>query len=466
MFRYLISLAVAVALPAAAVVVDTSPGALASRVENPSRISELTVTGSVDARDLFFIADEMPSLKKLDLSGVSVAAYDGAPVKQLAHYEARELPTGIFAGSNLESVILGTDGIAVGEAAFAGSALKNISIPAACELSAGAFAACRQLTEAQLDVASIPDGAFSGCALLAKVTASEATGIGASAFANCIALRQFIHSDKLREIGASAFAGCTSLASFDFPASLLALGPSAFSGSGLAKAELGACTALDAVGDWAFSKCRALHTVTLPPQLKTLGKGLFFDCPQVGPLRIPVSCTTISDFALKGAGPSELSLPASVGHIGDYAMAGMPDLERLYVHQLISVPDLGKDVWAGVNQPAVALYVLDAMYSDFASADQWREFNFVEVASQEQIDLTPCRRVRGRFDGRTLTVDFGGLEAGMTLLHDVTGRLLVAVDSHGHTGETIDCSALTGRIFLITVALADGKTVSLKLAAD
>lgn len=453
-------------MPAAALVVDTSPGALASQVENPELVSELTVTGSVDARDLFFIADGMPALRSLDLSGATIAAYDGAPLKQLVHYSAGELPAGVFAGCPLEAVTLSADGISVGEAAFAGSALKGVNIPAGCELQTGAFAGCMQLSEVQLAAAVIADGAFSACVQLVKVSAAGLTEIGASAFANCVKLREFKYSGQLQTIGRGAFAGCTVLASFDFPATLVSLGASAFSGSGLARAELAACHGLDNIGDWAFSKCSALHTATLPPSLKYLGRGLFFDCPRVGPLRLPASCTVISDYALKGAGPSELNLPPSLQHIGEYAMAAMPDLKRLYAHQLTEVPELGDMVWAGVDQPLVTLHVPDAIYSDFAAADQWREFAFVNVTSQQQVELTPSPRVRGRFQGRVLTVDFGAAEAASMSLYDVSGRLLAVMDSHGHSGETVDCSVWNSRVFLICVTLTDGKTVTLKLAAD
>jgi hypothetical protein len=43
-----------------------------------TRITHLTLTGSIDARDVQFMRDNMPLLLELDLEGASVVAYSGA----------------------------------------------------------------------------------------------------------------------------------------------------------------------------------------------------------------------------------------------------------------------------------------------------------------------------------------------------------------------------------------------------
>jgi len=221
------------AMAACAVTVDASPGALQSLLDSPAGITELTVTGSVDARDLFFIADKMPALKSLDLTSASIEAYEGPALRSLVRYNENELPAGIFAGSTLESVSFGTGRLTIGAAAFAGSRLRSISVPAECELGMGAFAGCGNLTSATIGAATVPDGAFAGCGSLKEVSAPVAVEIGASAFRNCAVLGKFEASPGLRTIGADAFSGCATLASFDFPATLTAICSSAFSGSGL-----------------------------------------------------------------------------------------------------------------------------------------------------------------------------------------------------------------------------------------
>lgn len=459
-------MAVTAAMAAVAVTVDASPGALQSLIDSPAGITELTVAGAVDARDLFFIADEMPALKSLDLSAASIEAYEGAALRQLVHYNENELPAGVFAGSPLELVALGPGRLTIGDAAFAGSQLRGISVPADCVLGMGAFAGCGNLVSATVGAATVPDGAFAGCGRLAEVSAPAAVEIGASAFRNCAMLGKFEASPGLRTIGADAFSGCSALTAFDFPATLTAIGASAFSGSGLSEVDLGGCAALTAIGGYAFSKCAALRSARLPASLERLDSGLFFDCSSLSAVELPAACAAIGSYALKGCGPSWLELPGATGYIGDYAMAGMERLSDIYAHRVASVPELGENVWAGVDSPSVSLHVLDILYSDFSAAGQWQEFALVKVASADNIELSPRRQLRGRFRGNMLELDFGGLATREAAVYDVSGMRLAAVGTEGLESLTADSSAWPGKVFVVSVTLADGKTVSLKLGRN
>ena len=459
-------MAMTAAMAACAVTVDASPGALQSLLDSPAGITELTVTGSVDARDLFFIADKMPALKSLDLTSASIEAYEGPALRSLVRYNENELPAGIFAGSPLESVSFGTCRLTIGAAAFAGSRLRSISVPAECELGMGAFAGCGNLASATIGAATVPDGAFAGCGSLKEVSAPVAVEIGASAFRNCAVLGKFEASPGLRTIGADAFSGCAALASFDFPATLTAICSSAFSGSGLSEVDLGGCRALTAIGGYAFSKCAALRSVRLPASLERLDSGLFFDCNSLSTVELPAACAAIGNYALKGCGTSWLALPGATGYIGDYAMAGMDRLSDIYAHRVASVPELGENVWAGVDSPSVSLHVLDILYSDFSTAGQWQEFAMVKVASADSIELSPRRQLRGRFVGNMLELDFGGLVTCEAAVYDVSGIRLAAAGTRGMDGLSVDSSAWPGKVFIVSVALADGKTVSLKLGRN
>ncbi len=468
MLRFIISAVlalVAMTLPAATAV-QVSPGTLESQLAEPDLVTDLALSGSVDARDLFFIADKMPALKSLDLTSASIEAYEGPALRSLVRYNENELPAGVFAGSPLESVSFGTGRLTIGAAAFAGSRLRSISVPAECELGMGAFAGCGNLASATIGAATVPDGAFAGCGSLKEVSAPAAVEIGAAAFRNCAVLGKFEASPGLRTIGADAFSGCATLASFDFPATLTAICSSAFSGSGLSEVDLGGCRALTAIGGYAFSKCAALRSVILPASLERLESGLFFDCSSLRTVELPASCAAIGNYALKGCGTSWLDLPEATAYIGDYAMAGMNRLSDIYAHRVASVPELGENVWACVDSPSVSLHVLDILYSDFSAADQWQEFALVKVASADSIELSPRRQLRGRFAGNMLELDFGGLVACEAAVYDVSGIRLAAAGTRGMNGLSVDSSAWPGKVFIVSVTLADGKTVSLKLGRN
>jgi hypothetical protein len=54
----------------------SSPGTL-KNVAEIENVTHLIVTGTIDARDVKFMRDNMPNLAVLDLSGVTIAAYTG-----------------------------------------------------------------------------------------------------------------------------------------------------------------------------------------------------------------------------------------------------------------------------------------------------------------------------------------------------------------------------------------------------
>ncbi len=487
-------MAASAVIQASAVGVNAVPGGLSSMIDNPAEITELTLSGAIDARDIFFIADEMPALHTLDLSAVSIEPYEGAPLKQLMRYEGNEIPAGAFAGSQLGSVKLGRANgaepvaLRIGNGAFAGTQLESIDIPSGCIIGEGAFASCRRLVSANIAADAVSAGAFAACDALESVAAPSVKVVGEYAFTECVSLSDVRLGASLSEIGRNAFAGCTSLGAFTFPQSLVAVGASAFCRSGLVAADLSSCRNLPELGDWAFSQCGQLAEVKLPASVASLGEGSFFECASLVSVNMPVACAVINPYVLKGVagvdageligeGVSEIGdyafsgntatsamvLPSSLERIGDRAMAGMTGLADINAEQLDIVPELGRNVWAGVDQPSVTLRVLDAMYSAFATADQWKNFTVINTTSESDIMLSPRNKVRGCFDGHELKVDFGGLDADVLEIYDVAGVRLTVADVSGEAGASIDTSAWQSRIYLVRVQLADGNVASLKL---
>lgn len=496
MLKYLISAAVATAATASAsaIAIDATPGGLSGLIDTPDAVNELTVTGSIDARDLFFIADEMTALTSLDLSAANIAAYEGPAVRQNVRYDENQIPAGTFAGCRLENVKFGAvsasrPALVIGQAAFAGSGLKSIDIPAGYIVDAGAFAGCRQLSSATMS-SPVPDGCFSGCSALATASIGNTATVGMAAFKDCAALSSVRGVSALKSIGNDAFAGCGSLTSMTFPASLTGLGNSAFAMSGLTAADLSACRQLGAIGDWAFTGCAALKEVRLPQSISTLGEGSFFDCSSLSSVSMPSACPILSAYSFKGTsadasalikeGTAEIgdyalsgntattsvALPESLEYLGDHAMAGMSSLSDINGESLTAVPALGNDVWAGIDQPTVKLQVLDAMYNDFATADQWKNFTITYTTSDESIVLVPNHRLRGRFEGQVLKVNFDGLDVRSLSVYDVAGSRIAFIEADGDTSASIDTSDRQDRIYLVSAILADGNTVSLKLARN
>jgi hypothetical protein len=213
-------------------------------------ITNLTLTGTIDARDVQFMRDSMTVLAVLDLGGVTIAAYSGAEGTAGTNsnsYSANEMPSNSFCAwennssfkskTTLVSIVFPSGLTSIGYESFRGcSGLTALSLPAGVTaIGEEAFQNCYNLT----GTLALPDGlksvgnyAFSGCSQLMSVlfsTGGTVVSIGTNAFANCSGLRSLTLPAGLKTIGNSAFLNCNGLLSLTLPAGLTTIGNNAFS---------------------------------------------------------------------------------------------------------------------------------------------------------------------------------------------------------------------------------------------
>ena len=433
------------------------PGSLAALLSDPATQTSLVLSGTIDARDLRFIADEMPALRTLDLSEVSIAAHGNSAQGQI--------PDGIFADSHLTEIVFPTEGaVSIGEMAFTGSSLSAVTLSSnVVEIGLGAFAGCRQLEKVSVNgLRAVSSHAFADCPTLSSLTMTAVDSIGPSAFAGCVALTAISGEDCLRHIAAKAFAGCRSLTSFRFGPRLLDISDGAFAGSGLTEIDLSASPMLTSVSAWAFSQCQSLRSVMLPPCLGEVPEALFLGDSDVTLLSLPASLKTIGDYALSGASALEtVELPAELCNIGSLAMNRMTGLTKIDAASLKSVPELGDEVWDGVACSSVSLIVDPSLTDEFSAADQWRDFDIAPAASSSSQVTTLMPELSCRFDGRRLLVSSPvGLQK--VRIYSADGRLL-AVASDIESEYSYDTSALPPSVLLVEAITADGNIKSDKV---
>jgi hypothetical protein len=370
---------IALAFSASAIEVTTTPGQLASQLEETS-VTALTITGEMDARDFLFIANELTSLTSLDLGGVNIVAYND-PQHPLAgpvyNYEAGMLPQSMLMGMKLESIVLPDSLLSIGQAALAGcDRLTEITFPAT--------------------LTSIGDYAFSGSGLTQVSIPSTVTMVGQGAFAHCFSLQRV--SVDASCIGDYAFLGDYQLQSLWLGEQVRRIGNEAFHGTGIQSLDASTAATLDSVGSWAAAST-PITSVSLPASVTQLGEGAFFGTTQLSSVSLPTSLEAVPAYAFAG-GSQVLAdsllhegldsigdyafynwdnthyfyIPGSVKYIGTRAMAGMTALDRIDV-AADTPPALGEDVWAGVDQPAVKLGVPSNNAAElYSSAEQWKEF--------------------------------------------------------------------------------------------
>ncbi|MDR2759421.1 MAG: leucine-rich repeat domain-containing protein [Spirochaetaceae bacterium] len=66
---------------------------------------------------------------------------------------------------------------------------------------------------------------------------------------------------------------------------------------------------VSAIGNWAFSKCGNLRSITLPGSLSSIGEGAFYEC-NISSITLPGNLTTIGDRAFLGCGVRSIIMQA------------------------------------------------------------------------------------------------------------------------------------------------------------
>ena len=139
---------------------------------------------------------------------------------------------------------------------------------------------------------------------------------------------QYTSYDKL---GNYAFSGCSGLTSLTIPSCVTSIGYCAFKGcSGLTNLTIPSC--VTEIGDKAFYGCSGLTSLTIPSGVTSIDYGAFAGCSGLTSLTLPSSVTSIGNDAFTGcSGLTSLTIPSSVTSIGVWAFEGCSGLTSLTI---------------------------------------------------------------------------------------------------------------------------------------
>lgn len=156
----------------------TAPNTLhtALSAEELNSVTDLTITGKIDARDFKTIRDKMPNLSVVILNIDSVTAYsgtEGTAGTEIYSYSKNTIPKKAFYDrSNITSITIPSCIVKIDDNAFKGcSALDSITIPNVSYLGTYAFLGCSSLTTINIPstVTTIGSFAFSQCTGLTSI---------------------------------------------------------------------------------------------------------------------------------------------------------------------------------------------------------------------------------------------------------------------------------------------------------
>ncbi len=198
-----------------------SPGTLNSIISasEKSIIYDLTISGSLDARDIKLLRDSFSILSNLDISNTDIIEYigvNGTGGNTTITYPKDEMPKRSFYLTNripaIRQIKMPHSLKSIGESAFKDCQLAgSLSIPN--------------------NVTKISGNAFWYCVLLTDelIIPNSVVGIGEYAFAGCWGIKSITFSNQIKIIDDGAFADCKGFSSlFQLPDSLQYIGIGTF----------------------------------------------------------------------------------------------------------------------------------------------------------------------------------------------------------------------------------------------
>ena len=242
--------------------------------------------------------------------------------------------------------------------------ITDVSLPEGLiSIGSRAFYGCSSLTGVTIpdSVTSIGDLAFYACSSLTSVTIpTGVTSIGEGAFERCSSLTSVTIPASVTSIGWSAFSHCDALTAIDVSAG----NPNYDSVNGVlfnkAQTELIQYPAgkpdasyqipasVISIGEWAFSGCSALTSVTIPDSVTSIGEYAFYYCTALTSVTIPNSVTSIGEFVFSGCSSlTSVTIPDSVTSIGDRAFYGCKALTSVTIPD--SVTSIGNGAFSGCS---------------------------------------------------------------------------------------------------------------------
>ena len=171
---------------------------------------------------------------------------------------------------------------------------------------------------------------------------------------------------SVTSIGNYAFSDCSSLQSVTIPNSVTSIGNDAFSGcSSLQSVTIP--NNVTSIGDHAFSWCENLQSVTIPNSVTSIGNDAFSNCSILQSVTIPNSVTSIADWTFSWCESLQsVTIPNSVTSIGNNAFSNCSSLQSVTIN---GNPKIGGSAFWGT--PATVTMNLTASKID---GDYWTTF--------------------------------------------------------------------------------------------
>lgn len=378
---------------------------IAAAGKDYTKVKNLKVTGTIDARDFYMMRDEMTALQSINLKEVEIAAYRGIDSNYVS-FNANEIPDNVFANkSTLIRFVFPENITKIGGSAFSQTNLSgSLVIPnGVTEIGTWAFSNCPfggTLTLPR-SLKIIRDNAFFGIDCIGPLDIpNTVTHIYASAFGGCSGFTgQLKLPDGLHFLGPCAFEGCSGFTgSLTIPSQIKRIETSCFNNCSGLNGTLSLPKGLTEIENYAFARCSFRGTLNLPENLLIIGLGAFGYNQFSGELKLPQSLPVIKDRAFEDNPrlTGIVEFPEEIVSIAPGVFLNCSQLQGVVIpknveairegafencFQLNSItckaqnpPQLSATAFAGVAKDNFTVEVPEEAVASYSTAPEWKEF--------------------------------------------------------------------------------------------
>jgi hypothetical protein len=381
--------------------VNVTAGVLSAALTTNEKntVTNLTIKGTIDARDFRFMRDSLPMLAVLDIEDVDVVAYTGSGGTDFLSgnqtYNADAIPQWAFS----------YDGV------LGKNSLLSINLPnSITRIENTAFHACRNLTSIPIpsNVNFIGRSSFSSCSSIDSINIPASVTFIDFAFLACGGL--FTVDPNNQNYSSKDFI------LFNKDQTELIHCPTSIKGNYIVP------NSVTSIAQFAFAFCSHIKSIKIPEAVGVIEQGVFVECDSLTSVNIPDSANAIGASAFSGCHVlPTIAIPSSVSSIGYLAFSRCDELNSIYAYPITPV-DLSSspNVFRGVDKTTCTLYVPSSSKHLYETADQWKDFMHIVEMESESI-ISNVRKISATQGGFTGQLDANDLFGHAKVIGDVDG---------------------------------------------
>jgi hypothetical protein len=339
----------------------------------------------------------------------------------------------------------------IGDSAFYQCDLiKTINIPSSVtKFGTLAFAYCTDLITVNnnASITELKEFTFIGCNKMTTANIpSTVKTIGYAAFAWCSKLASIIIPNSVDSMGTSVFDGCNALSSVTLSTALKEIPDNTFFNCGLKNVTIP--SNVKTIGKGAFKSCQSMTSVIFPSSITTIGVEAFFLCNQLTSATLGNSVTSIGASAFGSCTAlSTVTIPSSVTSIGSSAFGYCTALSSIYDKRLTPVDlSTATTVFDQVNKNTCVLHVPTGKESLYAGAVQWKDFLNIKGDVTAVFNATASKLKINTSNGKA---EISGLPQGASVaVYNLQGA---AIYSQKATEESVSLNLPARGVYVVKV---------------